>query len=402
MKILKLLIFFTFVVLFFNTQGQNKYIGRITVHPDPCQISNTSAFNASKYGLGTFSGDNFILTLDSNYIFVWEQLIIGNNEYFLDDIVIITGTTRLIQGNNVALSEYKELVIQTIDKWEPPIQDNQHFLGSYILECDESDFLNFNSVIVLSEYFDNSLKLLFPYEHFISCYMINDSLFVPFQWLYYGYNNNYWSFSGSGEIKNDSIFLNYSFGTHVQSAAVGPDRASYFTSCNCKGKKIGTHFDVTLIANPTAGGTVIGGGTNIAAGTYMNIKAIPDTADNYTFVNWTNSDGEFVSIRTHLPFFVYKTVTLTANFAKNVGITDINSDNIIINPNPASETVIIEYHQFRGVEEVRIFDITGKSLFEDKLSGVISNIDISSFSSGIYFIKVITQEQVHVQKLIKK
>jgi hypothetical protein len=88
---------------------------------------------------------------------------------------------------------------------------------------------------------------------------------------------------------------------------------------------------------------------------------------------------------------------------KTLKNASFNTDtDILIYPNPASETVIIEYHQFTGVEEVKIFDITGKSLFADKLSGTISNIDISSFSSGMYLIKVITQEQVHVQKLIKK
>jgi hypothetical protein len=397
MKTLKLLIFFTFLVLFFNTQGQNEYIGRIIFHPDPYSISNTSAFSASKYGLGTFSGDNFILTLDSNYIFVWEQLIIGNNEYFLDDIVIITGTTRLIQGNNVALSEYKELVIQTIEKWEPPIQDNQHFLGSYTLECDERLFLNIDSVIVLSEYFDNSLKIYLcdlnpePYVYVIP-YMINDSLFVPFQWLYYDYNNNYWSFSGSGEIKNDSIFLNYSFGTHVRSAVVAPDRAPYFESCNCKGKKIGTHFDVTLIANPVEGGTVTGGGTGIAAGTNLTITATPNVSDNYTFVNWTDNYGYEVS--DYFPiinYFVVKTVKLTANFAKNVEIADVYSAKTTIFPNPVTETLY-----FSNATTFEITDLQGKVLLQTDKS--VNSVDISKLSAGIYFVRMGN----FVQKFVKE
>ena len=75
---------------------------------------------------------------------------------------------------------------------------------------------------------------------------------------------------------------------------------------------------------------------------------------------------------------------------------------MLIYPNPASGTITIEYFQFTGSEETMISDITGKSLLHNKLSGIISIIDISSLSSGIYFIKVITHERVYVQKLIKK
>jgi hypothetical protein len=48
-----------------------------------------------------------------------------------------------------------------------------------------------------------------------------------------------------------------------------------------------------------------------------------------------------------------------------------------------------------------LFDITGKQLLENTLSSVTSNIDISSFSPGVYFIKVFTQEKILIRKFIK-
>ena len=81
--------------------------------------------------------------------------------------------------------------------------------------------------------------------------------------------------------------------------------------------------------------------------------------------------------------------------------SDTDAD-ILIYPNPASEMITVEYHQFTGVEKILIFDITGKPLLDYRLSGVVSNVDVSAFSSGMYVIKVITQDQVLVQKLIKR
>ena len=71
-----------------------------------------------------------------------------------------------------------------------------------------------------------------------------------------------------------------------------------------------------------------------------------------------------------------------------------------IYPNPASGTITIEYHQFTGMEKMILSDITGKPLMDCKLSGIISSIDISPFSSGVYFIKVITKDNLLVRKII--
>ncbi len=81
--------------------------------------------------------------------------------------------------------------------------------------------------------------------------------------------------------------------------------------------------------------------------------------------------------------------------------SDIHHE-VLIYPNPTSNMVTIAYQLFTGREEIIIFDITGKSLFNNRLSGSISNIDVSDFSPGIYFIKIMTQEKIFVKKLVKK
>jgi len=82
-------------------------------------------------------------------------------------------------------------------------------------------------------------------------------------------------------------------------------------------------------------------------------------------------------------------------------VPDAGSD-ILIYPNPTTGMITVEYHQFTGVENMLVFDITGKLVLDCRLSGSISNVDVSAFSAGIYFIKVVTQDQVFVKKLLKQ
>ena len=63
--------------------------------------------------------------------------------------------------------------------------------------------------------------------------MINDSIFIHFDWENFGYNKTYLYYSGRGKIENDSIFLDYIWG----------DIKSYpLESCNCKGVKKVVHI----------------------------------------------------------------------------------------------------------------------------------------------------------------
>ena len=78
------------------------------------------------------------------------------------------------------------------------------------------------------------------------------------------------------------------------------------------------------------------------------------------------------------------------------------SNELQIYPNPTSDKITVRYRQFTGVEKITIFDIMGRLVLDDNLSGVVSEIDVSAFPSGVYFIKVITQDKALMKKLIKK
>ena len=69
-------------------------------------------------------------------------------------------------------------------------------------------------------------------------------------------------------------------------------------------------YEITVLANPLAGGTVTGGGT-YSQGDVCTLTATVN--DDYTFVNWTK-EGIEVSARATYSFTVTETASYTANF----------------------------------------------------------------------------------------
>lgn len=72
------------------------------------------------------------------------------------------------------------------------------------------------------------------------------------------------------------------------------------------------NYTLTLVANPTAGGTVTGGGS-YPFGSQVNVNAVPNSGWN--FVNWTDAGGNVVSTQpANVISIPASNLTLTANF----------------------------------------------------------------------------------------
>ena len=86
-------------------------------------------------------------------------------------------------------------------------------------------------------------------------------------------------------------------------------------SCTLVAKFERKTHDITLSAEPSTGGSASGSGTDILCGETFTVTAIP--ADCYSFVNWSNENGEVVSTDNPWSFEVRKNSNLTANFVLN-------------------------------------------------------------------------------------
>ncbi len=72
-------------------------------------------------------------------------------------------------------------------------------------------------------------------------------------------------------------------------------------------------------------------------------------------------------------------------------------------PNPFTEYIILSFKNMdmRGLNYT-LYDVQGKMISQNKLAGEETNINMKELSSGIYFIKVMNDEEVKTFKLIKK
>ncbi len=120
----------------------------------------------------------------------------------------------------------------------------------------------------------------------------------------------------------------YTFTNWTENGSVVSNNASYsFTVTG--NRALTAHFTlnahtITLNANPSAGGTVSGGGSYQFNQT-ATVTAAP--ANGYTFTNWTEN-GSVVSNNASYSFTVTGNRTLTAHFS-------LNAHNITLNANPA-------------------------------------------------------------------
>jgi len=209
---LKLLSVIVCMCVYCNTQAQNSYIGKIGhIYPDGRFMLSTGYYE-------------HILTLNSLSFPPLQPIIVDDTEYFAGDTVGITG---YLTENWPGANRF-ELEIETMQKWSLN-QDIQRFLGKYCLECSCNDMISMITytrecyvTIKKGENIECDLLTDFPtgYEN-LKTFTFNNAFFIPLQ-----ENEGRISFRGGGEIKNDSLFLDYGIGS--------------LNECNCKGKKTET------------------------------------------------------------------------------------------------------------------------------------------------------------------
>ena len=159
-------------------------------------------------------------------------------------------------------------------------------------------------------------------------------------------------------------------------------------------------FTVTVLSNPEDC-AVAGGGNNFLYGDWCAVYALG--CDEYVFENWTE-DGEEVYSEWVWMFEVTGDRVLVANFkpAKStLGIDALETSSIEIYPNPTSGELRINSNELQ-VTGIEVFDIYGRNLTPHTAYLTPNTVlDISHLNSGIYFVKVFTEQGVVVKKVVK-
>ena len=75
------------------------------------------------------------------------------------------------------------------------------------------------------------------------------------------------------------------------------------------------------------------------------------------------------------------------------------NDNYKIYPNPAHDSITINSEN-GPVLGVRIFDVSGREVFNQKANAANVSFDISDLPSGVYLINVTTNKGENIDKLV--
>jgi hypothetical protein len=82
--------------------------------------------------------------------------------------------------------------------------------------------------------------------------------------------------------------------------------------------------------------------------------------------------------------------------------TFTNNKNVSIYPNPVKDNLNINIKDFSGEVSVKIIDINGREVFNKNINNFITSnmLDLSSFSSGIYVLKLSGEGLNYSEKII--
>jgi Secretion system C-terminal sorting domain len=91
----------------------------------------------------------------------------------------------------------------------------------------------------------------------------------------------------------------------------------------------------------------------------------------------------------------------TSSFSEIISVERNENKFVSIYPNPATNYIILTTHfNKNSIATIEIFNSFGQIVSAKIAKENTTKIDISSFASGVYFVKVITETEKHIEKLI--
>ncbi|HVD99272.1 MAG TPA: T9SS type A sorting domain-containing protein [Cytophagaceae bacterium] len=92
---------------------------------------------------------------------------------------------------------------------------------------------------------------------------------------------------------------------------------------------------------------------------------------------------------------------MLTNSVETVVLSSSSSDQFILFPNPAESRESVTISTTRSIQSIELSDAQGKKMWEQTLNDD-RKFTLPALESGMYFVKVITEQGSSVQKLIAK
>jgi hypothetical protein len=173
-------------------------------------------------------------------------------------------------------------------------------------------------------------------------------------------------------------------------------------------------IEIPLVQLPTPEFSPIGG--TYPTGTSMNIAITCDTAGSSIFYTLDGNDPDSTSnlytdsITLGLGTTVVKAIACkdgmlpseiaTATYEITNGINENNNANIVLYPNPTSSIVTIELGNLT-VTKMELLSMNGQVIFTSSAIENVITLNLSQYSDGIYFVRILTGDSIVTKKIIK-
>jgi TolB-like protein len=126
------------------------------------------------------------------------------------------------------------------------------------------------------------------------------------------------------------------------------------------------------------------------SGCYQTTPITLSMAGGVILINPITSVSSGAIVGSHLPFFTKGSVVTNICSATTTEIENVSStDNINVYPNPSYGKLTIEFPAKISAGTVTVFDIYGKTIFQENISNTIEKeIYLNNVSKGLYLIKI--------------
>ena len=117
-----------------------------------------------------------------------------------------------------------------------------------------------------------------------------------------------------------------------------------------------------------------------------------------------NGDGRYVAFRYHCPAYLGKVFIDDVVFSvrPDVGVSERDIDQLLhLYPNPTTGKCIVRNEQ-NLIEQLEVYDMYGKRLEQHFVRDYQTDIDLSARASGVYFVRVTTEQGTVTKRVVKR
>ncbi|MBL7918243.1 MAG: T9SS type A sorting domain-containing protein, partial [Bacteroidia bacterium] len=95
-------------------------------------------------------------------------------------------------------------------------------------------------------------------------------------------------------------------------------------------------------------------------------------------------------------------IILNISSCTQIKTTPALNESISVFPNPTKGMFTIKTDSFNFDSEFIIFDVLGKIVLQNKISSTTTQVDLSKYSNGVYYLKIKESKNQRMIKVIKE